>query len=536
MLTKLGFEGFQSFGLRQQVEFAPLTLIFGPNSSGKSSIGRLLRLFGQSRSGGADLTFDGDDVQLGSLENVSFRNDPSAGFTTEFSIFPRRTAALLSRKSSSWFHIKAVRYTSSLIKIDGGFIESVNLNLAIHKKNSPIQSTLRGDLNLGFIGTGKSFTLVAFYAKGLSWLFSELDGTENKEGADEIRISFAPAEDSSSANLSSDLGADISVPIWDQTNEELVPKSLREVLRGLQFSTGHTPVRINRKEKSGFVPRLIAESGETRDGFLLFLDGLLTRTRDSLISHLEAFQYVGPLREITNGYTTVADRTVKLRSDGSNLQEHLASVSDKRFQNISDDLKILTDGNFELRKKHVPSDVFELGGRVQTVVLDKNSSTEVSFANSGAGLAQVIPILAGVRAMSEIEIEVDDEDEGEQRKRARNHFAGTLFIEQPELHLHPKMQANLVDFLLENTGAPGENLVRGDKATVICETHSESFLLRVQRRIRDGDFPASKVAIYFVDRLPGSDSSYVDRLEMDNEGNFIRQWPVSFSDLRNRER
>ena len=38
MLTSLEIENFKGIGARQRIDFAPLTLLFGANSAGKSSI------------------------------------------------------------------------------------------------------------------------------------------------------------------------------------------------------------------------------------------------------------------------------------------------------------------------------------------------------------------------------------------------------------------------------------------------------------------------------------------------------------------
>ena len=38
MLREISLENFKPFGSRQTVPLAPITLIYGPNSSGKSSL------------------------------------------------------------------------------------------------------------------------------------------------------------------------------------------------------------------------------------------------------------------------------------------------------------------------------------------------------------------------------------------------------------------------------------------------------------------------------------------------------------------
>jgi predicted ATP-dependent endonuclease of OLD family len=49
MLKCLELENFKAFGERQKIPFAPITLIFGPNSSGKSSILQALYLLKQTK-------------------------------------------------------------------------------------------------------------------------------------------------------------------------------------------------------------------------------------------------------------------------------------------------------------------------------------------------------------------------------------------------------------------------------------------------------------------------------------------------------
>jgi hypothetical protein len=537
MLSFIELEGFQAFGLRQRVDLAPLTLIFGPNSSGKSSIGRLLRLFSQSLSGGNGLNFDGETVQLGSLRNVSFKNDVAEGFGAEFFIVPRSPGLQSLREPSKWIYVNGVRFASHIMEVKSKTLEIISIGFAVYESKNPGPSTNRGDLSLTFVCDEDSVSLGLFSAKGLAWLLTDFLESNSSSALDGIEIPFEtalglfPMQGDDHSNLQEN-----AVFARPSDSEGSPAVLLKDLLGGLDFSKKLGPRLVQRGANAYFVPSFPGPSGPHREGFLRFLSQALEKARSETASHFSAFQYIGPLRAISSGYVPRSTNTTKLKSDGSNIQEHLASLPDKDFERISEDLQGLTDGHFCLRKHHVPPDVFEIGDHVQTVVYDLTSLTEVSFQNSGAGLAQVIPILAGIGAMSEMVFPGAAEGE-ENRNGSRREFAGTLFVEQPELHLHPKMQSNLADFLLSSTGNPKEaNLRNGYKPAVICETHSEAFLLRIQRRIRDGDYPPSKVAIYFVDRLPGSESSYINRMELDEQGNFKHQWPVSFSDLRNQDR
>jgi predicted ATPase len=102
-----------------------------------------------------------------------------------------------------------------------------------------------------------------------------------------------------------------------------------------------------------------------------------------------------------------------------------------------------------------------------------------------------------------------------------------LFIEQPELHLHPRAQANLADVLIDAL-----NSRQGGKARnlqLIIETHSEHFLNRLQRRIAEAKpehaITADQVAAYFAE-VRGQESKLTP-LELDLYGNVVN-WPEDF--------
>ena len=67
----------------------------------------------------------------------------------------------------------------------------------------------------------------------------------------------------------------------------------------------------------------------------------------------------------------------------------------------------------------------------------------------------------------------------------------TLLLEQPEIHLHPKMQMRIADFLL--------SLAMQDKQ-VIVETHSDHIVNRLVRRALENNEFHSKIQIYYIDK------------------------------------
>ena len=82
-----------------------------------------------------------------------------------------------------------------------------------------------------------------------------------------------------------------------------------------------------------------------------------------------------------------------------------------------------------------------------------------------------------------------------------------MLLEQPEIHLHPKAQADLADFLVE---------VSRRGVGVIVETHSEHLLTRLYRRIADESLDRSHVALYYVTR--SEEGSQVTPVEINEYG------------------
>ena len=115
-----------------------------------------------------------------------------------------------------------------------------------------------------------------------------------------------------------------------------------------------------------------------------------------------------------------------------------------------------------------------------------------------------------------------------------------LSIEEPESHVHPRLQAELGDIVI--TAASGKQ-----KRTLLIETHSEYLILRILKRIREttlGKLPEDslflskdEVAVLYV--IPPSEGSFegstVIELPVTHDGDFSRAWPSGFFTERSKE-
>lgn len=96
-------------------------------------------------------------------------------------------------------------------------------------------------------------------------------------------------------------------------------------------------------------------------------------------------------------------------------------------------------------------------------------------------------------------------------------------MEQPEIHLHPQVQANLADVFIDAIHARenGENR----QVQFIVESHSEHLLNRLQLRIAERRLKPDEVAIYFCSH--GRKGAVMEQLRVDEDGE-IENWPPDF--------
>lgn len=99
----------------------------------------------------------------------------------------------------------------------------------------------------------------------------------------------------------------------------------------------------------------------------------------------------------------------------------------------------------------------------------------------------------------------------------------TVWMEQPEIHLHPQVQANLADVFIGAIKARENGLDRN--VQLIIESHSEHFLNRLQRRVAEGEISTEDVAVYFCHRKGKAVELEPLRLNLYGE---IENWPDNF--------
>jgi AAA ATPase domain len=131
------------------------------------------------------------------------------------------------------------------------------------------------------------------------------------------------------------------------------------------------------------------------------------------------------------------------------------------------------------------------------------SAFDVDISDTGEGMAQVLPVVL-LAAMA---------------RRGRLGPEPLLCIEQPELHLHPRVHQDITRLFTE--------LVRGlPDVRVVLETHAENLLLSVQLAVARGEIRPDQVAIHWVTQDQSGESS-ARLVELDGDGYAKNDdWPI----------
>ena len=149
--------------------------------------------------------------------------------------------------------------------------------------------------------------------------------------------------------------------------------------------------------------------------------------------------------------------------------------------------------------------------RKHIALWDIGNNLAVSASEIGVGVSQLMPLVVA----------------------ANTRQKGLVACEQPELHVHPRVQVAIGDLLTQIENGPSS----------LIETHSEHLILRILRRIRQTTgsglskgLKAVKPADVSIVHLSASEEGLqVKRIGISEDGDLVDDWPMGFFDERDDE-
>lgn len=494
-LQRLIVENFKAFGDRQELRLAPITLLFGGNSAGKSSVLQALLLLRQSlggfepyyRSRTANLVIRGEFTDLGSYDSLIHAHDRSRVLSLGVTAAPRQEAQRRFRSENDTqplaadvlFRYRAGRHSSTVgapeVVIDTG---RSRISCKPIEQVPEFRPTIAN--NARSIGAPEAQLLI-----------TDVNSTADLVEAVGIRGTDGLAEGLGSSRHSI-LGQGTRAILSQSAGVPTLLMGFIDASRTLWLARDTAGDQPLSRTTSPIQPRVRAALSE-------WLRLISTAFRSSVAR----IQYLGPMRSAPERLHILTGEPV---SHVGTRGEHVIDLLSRRSH-------LLDQVNRWFALLEIPyiaevtvvqdASVSSAIGEVHCLLLrDKRTGTEVAPTDVGFGIGQVLPVVV----------------------QSILNRRGTLLIEQPEIHLHPALQARLGELF-------AQLVTSNDSSQFILETHSEHLILRLQRLIRRRELRPEAVSVLHVGQDESGRAS-VRELHLSSDGDFVNPWPEGFFDER----
>lgn len=580
LIKSLSLRNFKGFSDEVRIELRPITLLFGANSAGKSSLLQALqyvREILERQNFNADRTLQGGEaIDLGGFLNLVNGHDAQKQIeiAIEMELGASSVPELVPDAFEDWQTTdEQVWWMYDTLQNIRRAVKTVAIRLTIGWNEQREQPVVQGYE----IATNGEWCLN---------ISSSLDGRDAQmrinhsnpiflvEASDDEEIPFVGLDDFVSP---ADLGsqptpdntmlsiADLSAQLQKQASEaDALLEKLKTQLDSIEKSdeTSDNPpvasktvsilpalfsaVREAGMERPGdglrawltgfrgalprmdqmlFIPAPGAKGAENvymvRE-FTAFLSWLTVGPALLLRDQLRQMRYIGPLRRIPpRGFDVSLTKSDSAWSDGMAAWETLITGSEDLVGRVSDWMKSsdkLGTGYAVARKTYQEFDPN------QPVPQPIGPVRKRAQLVDRAGLT-LHPQDVGVGISQVLPVVV----------AAQDGSASVVCIEQPELHIHPAVQVGLGDLFID--GAVNQGL------SFLIETHSEHLILRLLRRIResseltirmtDQSLSPDLVGVYCLSKRDGAVT--IDKIPVTKDGDFAKPWPHGFFDERGAE-
>ena len=536
MLHAIELENFKAFGKRARIPFAPITLIFGENSAGKSTILQALNLLKQTReSRETDALLlprtENGIVDLGSFQEMLFDHDLKRTLSV-------RVETRMNHELAIEFSFKRPSLEQEVLldQIEVYQAESSKC-IARFQPSDATGEPEEFSIRMGFSRDSRDLSPSQLAAVKCVWLTEDAEYWKRefdwcKESKAEIlsrlerRKSDLEAlldhrtdgEKTKNEQKHSDerfqepdrmlridldfLDTDFRFFSSDFDLKTYISKRRAEEMETIIGLQGFLPVDIISTERNSSITGPHSLLHRQLDGIAFNVARLTLAVGRALERMLRDLFPMGPFRRPPERwyiFTGTSPQDVGYRGD---LLPDLLFRHRGLVKETNEWLKRL-DMGYELEVKPVggnSGDLFE----VRLIDTRRKERVNVALPDVGFGISQLLPFVVQSLVSKE----------------------QIISIEQPEVHVHPRLQADLGDLLAEAIKEPRRN-------QFIVETHSEHLILRLQRLVHEKRIEPEDVSVIYISR--GAEGAKSQRLHLDEEGDFIDEWPNGFFPERLRE-
>lgn len=297
----------------------------------------------------------------------------------------------------------------------------------------------------------------------------------------------------SSSLLETHYGPDSERQLIDSVGARPVPNALKSSLsRGLRLHNfiPHVYTFMLRRTEEGRLDEFITKTTEDKIRRINIIGRFVYQ-------QLSNCEYMGALRTPPDRtYLITGERRGRVGAAGEYASNILA-LDERSGKGRKQQIKQIISEWFAKAGMATDIAIVALSDRHYEIRFQHPITREYqNFADVGYGHSQVLPVLVGgynVRSGS------------------------TYFIEQPEIHLHPRAQAELGDFLVD---------LKERRVQTVVETHSEHLVLRLQQHVASGLISPQDIKFFYVHANKGRKS--IQEMSIDERGVFENDWPEGF--------
>lgn len=215
--------------------------------------------------------------------------------------------------------------------------------------------------------------------------------------------------------------------------------------------------------------------------------------------------YIAPVRATAERYYRLRNIAVnEVDCRGKNLPIFLNSLKNTEFKNFQNwtekNLGFIIDKSFK-------------EGHVSLKIKKSETNNTVNLSDSGFGYSQILPIITQLWYITLT------------KKELINNTPITITIEQPELHLHPALQAKLIDVIVKVM----KSLEGKKNVNFIIETHSKTIIDRLGNLIYKKKVKKNDIAIFIFNKDTKNLNTEIECASFDEKG-YLENWPIGFFD------
>ena len=497
----------------KEIDLKPITLVVGSNSSGKSTFLRLFPLLRQSSDTRttSPILWNGDYVDFGSFEESVRRDADSKNISFTFA-FDKKTAAR-----------SYVRFLTGRL----GLPKEYNLTIKTtikekdKRRTSAIESfaiSICGQVVAVDLGKDNKVNKIKVNERKI-----DHSNVYEHERADEFlpRLTASRDEGRRKRQHYNPLGynnllEEIQSNLHSNTSLDTVKKIIDKFVIGSdeRMIKNMSNIRQDLSSWKNFTKKM-ESNPEIFDGIRdLYISSKLTRLIALSNVLIERFSkgvnYITPVRSRTERYYRKQNLAFdELDPEGENLAIFLHNLTETE----KDDFDAWTKDILGIRIK-----ARSRGGHLHLTIdesTDTKNNTEYNLIDAGFGFTQVLPIITQLWSVTR---------ERRGRYRGRKVSPKLCAIEQPELHLHPRLQARVSDTLVKTVRETRSR--REGPVPIVVETHSKSIVNRLGHLIEEGKVESSEVQVLLFDRENPSLSNI--RYSSFSESGYLEDWPVGF--------